>query len=36
MLALTFSLAIPANQRIAAPTPDPFSSTVTFTLASGP
>jgi hypothetical protein len=34
--ALTFKVTVPANQLLATPTSDTFSSTVTFTASSGP
>jgi hypothetical protein len=35
-VTLTFSQSVPANQKIGAGSPDSFSSTWTFTIASGP
>jgi hypothetical protein len=35
-LQLTFSQSVPANQKIGSGSPDSFSSTWTFTIASGP
>jgi hypothetical protein len=35
-VTLTFSQRVPANQKIGAPSPDSFSSTWTFTIATGP
>jgi hypothetical protein len=35
-VTLTFSQRVPADQKIGSPSPDAFTSTWTFTIATGP